>query len=131
MTGLDTNVLLRIIVRDDADQMARARDLVDRVYRDGSRCYVNDIVLCELVWVLGSVYRFDRHEIAEALERLLDTPHFRVGDDARVQSAIATYRAGRADFADIMIGAVNRDAGCERTVTFDRKAARLDLFETL
>ena len=89
MTGLDTNVLLRIIVRDDADQMARARDLVDRVYRAGSRCYVNDIVLCEFVWVLGSVYRFDRHEIAEALERLLDTPHFRVGDDARVQSAIA------------------------------------------
>ena len=72
MTGLDTNVLLRYLLRDDAAQATRA----DREIERGERCLIDAVVLCELVWVLDAGYGFSRVEIATALERILSTTQF-------------------------------------------------------
>jgi predicted nucleic-acid-binding protein len=62
--GLDTNVLLRLLLADDPRQAARAREWLDAQPR-GQRLLINRIVLCELVWTLRRGYRFDREQIAE------------------------------------------------------------------
>ncbi len=131
MKGLDTNVLARLLVNDDPDQAATAEAFIRREHANGSRCYVNKIVLCELVWVLERTYRYPRAGVADMLERLLHAAQLRFEDTEDVRSALRSYRDGLSDFADHLIGATNRAAGCERTATFDRKAARLDGFEPL
>ncbi|HEX2219437.1 MAG TPA: type II toxin-antitoxin system VapC family toxin [Gemmatimonadales bacterium] len=131
MKGLDTNGLVRLLVDDDPEQADRAEAFIRREHAAGSRCYVNKIVLCELVWVLERTYGYPRADVANALERLLHTAPLRLEGREDVRAAVRTYRDGRSDFADHLIGATNRNAGCTRTATFDRKATRLDTFEAL
>jgi predicted nucleic-acid-binding protein len=85
-------------------------------------------VLAELVWVLDSVYRFGRAEIAAAVESVLVGRDRVVEYRDEVQEALTAYKTSGIDFADILIGRVNLARGCEATATFDRKAAKLEGF---
>jgi predicted nucleic-acid-binding protein len=124
--GIDTNVLVRILVADDARQAERARAYV----AENAPCWINRVVLCETVWVLERVYGLGRARISTALKQLLDTRQFEVEDVDAVQAGIAAIEEG-FDFADAMIAATNKIHGCETTATFDRKASRLDGFEAI
>jgi len=84
--------------------------------------------LCELIWVLASVHGYGRPAIADVIEKLAANQAMRLEDIDLVWLALRDYRASSADFADILIGHVNRARGCESTATFDRKAARLEGF---
>lgn len=116
MIGLDTNVLLRYVLRDDPVQAARA----DRELERGDRFLVDGIVLCELVWVLDTGYGFKRPEIAAALERILATAQFEIEGKEVALAALGDFRRSGADFSDCLIGRRNRAAGASETVTFDR-----------
>ncbi|TWA71452.1 putative nucleic-acid-binding protein [Azospirillum brasilense] len=130
MIGLDTNVLLRLVVEDDPDQAAKARTAVRALVADGEVCFVGDIVLCEFVWVLEGVMRRDRETIARILDLILDNADIRVESETAARAASALHRQG-FDFSDALLGFRNRDAGCTTTLTFDRKAARLPEFQIL
>jgi predicted nucleic-acid-binding protein len=91
---------------------------------------INRIVLCELVWVLETAYGYARDQVALALEKILRTTQFTIEDHQEAWSSFREYQDG-ADFADSFIAAVNRRHGCERTVTFDRKASRRGAFSSL
>ena len=71
MIALDTNVLVRYLVEDDAKQSAAAAALIDRVIADDETLFVSDVVVCETVWVLSVSYRVGRKEIAGVLRNLL------------------------------------------------------------
>ncbi len=130
MRGLDTNVLVRYITKDDPPQFAVASELIERAEQQRECLYVNTVVLGELTWVLrGSRYRFPRSVIAETIEKLLAIPLFEFEDRNQIHAAVAEYRAGRADFADYLIGQKNLAAGCEDTVTFDSHLADSEAFE--
>ncbi len=132
MRGLDTNVLVRYLTRDDPSQFALASGLIEQAEREGERLYVNTVVLVELIWVLlGSRYRFSRSVVAETIEMLLGIPTFEIEDRDPVLAAVADYRAGEADFADYLIGQQNLAVGCESTVTFDTHLADSETFEVL
>ncbi len=131
MKGLDTNVLVRIVVNDDARQTALAKKLLERESSLEEPWFINRIVLCELVWVLETSYRFPRAMIADALEHIFLTAEFEVENADQALSALRGYREGRADFADALLGTTNRARGCETTLTFDRGASRLEQFEML
>jgi predicted nucleic-acid-binding protein len=128
MIGLDTNVLVRHLVGDDPVQTPKARALLARRCKVDDPGYVNRIVLCELVWVLARGYRYDRRTIAGALEQLLNAAELQIEDREAAVDALAAYRGGQADFADCLMGLLNRAAGCEQTMTFDRDAAALPEF---
>ncbi len=128
MIGLDTNVLARHLVGDDPVQTPKARALLAARCTVDDPGYVNRIVLCELVWVLARGYRYDRRTIAGALEQLLNAAELRIEDREAAIDALAAYRGSQADFADCLMGPLNRAAGCERTMTFDRDAAALPEF---
>jgi predicted nucleic-acid-binding protein len=74
VTGLDTNVLLRYLLRDDLAQAGRADHEIER----DERFLIDGIVLCEMVWVLEVGYGFSRGDVAAALERILATAQFEV-----------------------------------------------------
>lgn len=119
MTGLDTNVLVRFLVADDAEQAARATAQLKEIEEAGDVAYLTGIVLCETVWVLDRGYGYAKPVIVDVLERILLTRQLEVEDRDGAWRALEAYRAGRADFADYLIGERNRAGGCERTVTFD------------
>ncbi len=87
---------------------------------------MNRIVCCELVWVLQRCYGYSREQIGDVLERLLRTRQISVEDLPGTWKALGEYRSGKADFADALIAATNRERGCGETVTFDRVAGTLD-----
>lgn len=129
--GLDTNVLVRYLVQDDDTQHAVASDVVHSRCTQDSPCHVSVVVLCELCWVLERCYDVDRKGIAQVIEELLDVAQLLVADRVAVREALANYRAGNADFPDHLIAWLNREAGAEKTVTFDKRAGKQPLFEYL
>ena len=128
MIGLDTNILVRLLVRDDPDQTEQARLFIDSRCTAESPGFINCVVLAELVWVLDRVYRFPRQQVAAAVESLLTGRDRIVEYHDDVQAALAEYRSSNIDFIDAVIGRINLAHGCEATATFDRKAAKLKGF---
>ncbi|WP_017324251.1 PIN domain-containing protein [Synechococcus sp. PCC 7336] len=131
MKGLDTNVLLRFLMRDDEEQWQIADRFVRAAIQAGKHCFINNIVLCEAVWVMSRAYGLSREEIVEALENILSGSQFEFEDRGTLLLALQQMKAGRADFADYLIGAVNEQAGCDETATFDRKLKGAEKFRGL
>ena len=124
MIGLDTNILVRFLVLDDPAQSARAAQIMAALSEDEPG-FVSLVVLAETVWVLDRSYRQDRVAIADVVQRLLSSDSLALEHPAEVALALSTMRDNGADFTDALIGAIAAAAGCQRTLTFDRRAARL------
>jgi predicted nucleic-acid-binding protein len=121
--GLDTNVLVRYIMQDDAAQSAKASALLEGLTVDMPG-WVSLISIVELVWVLGAAYDLDRGQILGALEALLSTKELRVEHADVVWKAVRSCRGAKVDFADCLIASCAISGGCERIMTFDRGAAK-------
>ncbi|HEX9688015.1 MAG TPA: type II toxin-antitoxin system VapC family toxin [Thermoanaerobaculia bacterium] len=129
--GLDTNVLVRYLTQDEPGEARKANAVIEGTLAKGGSCYLSIVVLCEIVWVLRGAYRLGKKSILLALDRILETEGFRVEDQDLVREALEEFRLGRGDFADYAIGARNRAAGCEDTVTFDRSLKGSGLFAVI
>jgi predicted nucleic-acid-binding protein len=124
--GLDTNVLVRYVVEDDQVQSKIAADFIERECSRASPGWINRIVLCEFVWVLARSYQFDREQIAEAIEGLLNSDDLVIESRDEVSEALAVFQGRHVDdFADALIAFGNLSSGCRATATFDRRAARM------
>ena len=128
MIGLDTNVLIRILVVDDAGQAELARQYLGQNCTASDPGFVNLVVVCELIWTLDRFYGLGRQEIANAVAFLLEQENIIVEERLHVASALQQLLKKGADPADLLIAEINRANGCEATATFDRKAAKLDGF---
>ena len=131
MIGIDTNLLLRLIVGDEPKQAVMAREFLRGRCSADEPGYVCHIVLVELVWTLARAYGYPREKIAAAIEQILDTAQLDVESSGDVSAAVKDYRRGAADFAECLLVRVNAATGCTHTVTFDRRAAKLPGFELL
>ncbi len=125
MLGVDTNVLVRFLVRDDETQFEKARRLIRRELGSGEEVFVSLPVLLETEWVLRSRYRMAKREILGAISGLLDAAEVRFEDEPSVEETLYIWKDSVADFADCLIGAHNRRQGCRATATFDAKAVKL------
>ncbi len=128
MLGIDTNVLVRFLVRDDENQFQRARKLIRREVRAGRPVFVSQLVLLESEWVLRSRYDFQKDDIVNVVSALLDAADVQLEDESGIEQALYVWRDNSAEFADCLIGARNSKLGCSATATFDAKAARLPGF---
>jgi predicted nucleic-acid-binding protein len=120
MRGLDTNVLTRYVVQDDVRQSAAAERVIEDAIHNNEQLYICVVVLCEFVWVLKSGYDQPKPKIIAKLDEILSIPEFSIQHDPLVRAALHSWQVGRADFADYLIGELNRAAHCRETVTFDR-----------
>ena len=129
MIGLDTNIVVRRLLQDDAVQSPIADKWFAQGARpDGDPCFISLATILETVWVLRSRYRFPMDEIAAALQALLLTDGVIVQNEREVFVAMVAMRSGMGSFEDALIGALGSWIGCETTVTFDRKAMTLPGF---
>lgn len=124
MIGLDTNVLVRYIMQDDAKQSPKAAKLIESLTVDEPG-FVSIVSVVELVWVLSSAYGLSRGQIEQALEALLRTKEFVIDRADHLLKALRVFKATSADFADCLIERSAAGAGCVRTMTFDVGAARV------
>lgn len=123
MIGLDTNVVVRYIMQDDAKQAAVATKLIEGLTSEEPG-FIPLVSVVELVWVLSSAFDLKRAEIAKVLEVLLRSRQLVVNQAEHVVRALRAYEAGSADFADCLIERTAAAAGCVRTMTFDVSAAK-------
>ena len=125
MLGLDTNVLVRLLIEDDPAQTRRARNLVDAAVVAGEMVLVSLPVLLETEWVLRSRYEMPPETILGLFRAALETQELAFEDEAAVEEALFHWQDGLSGFSDCLIVAHNRQLGCRSTATFDARAARL------
>jgi predicted nucleic-acid-binding protein len=123
MIGLDTNVLVRYIMQDEARQSAKATRLIEGLTAEEPG-FITLVSVVELVWVLSSFYGLDRGQIVQALDVILRSKQLVVDQAEHVVRAVRAYGAGNADFADCLIERIAAAAGCIRTMTFDVAASK-------
>ncbi len=117
--AVDTNVLVRAVVRDDKMQA----EVAAKVLRNASLVAVAVSSLCEFVWVLRSVYRFQSSDIAKAIRTLLAAENVETNRPA-IDAGLAVLDAG-GDFADGVIAYEGKWLGAETFVSFDKKAVEM------
>jgi predicted nucleic-acid-binding protein len=116
--GLDTNVLVRYLTRDDENQWQQST----RIIEGGELCFISNIVVCEVIWVLRSKsYQFTREEISNTLKMMLQCPVFEWENRSVIYQVLQRFQRGKADFSDYLIGAIAIQSGCNITVTYDQK----------
>lgn len=124
MVALDTNVIVRYLVRDDPEQAEAARELVENLTPENPGFICREAMI-EVAWVLKRAYRFSRAEIAETLGELTASESIVVERSDEVAAAAYRYGEGGAEFADLMILTAAVRAGAGPLHTFDRKLARM------
>ncbi len=124
MIGLDTNVLVRYIMQDDAAQSLKATKLIEALDGVESFGYVPLVCVIELAWVLGSSYALSRAQVAQALDSIVRAKQLSVEAADQVVRALRVFKVGKADFADCLIERSADNAGCDETVTFDINASK-------
>ena len=121
MRAVDTNVLVRLITRDDVKQVIAADAFVER------GAWVSHLAVAEATWVLASVYDCGPDAIATAVEMLLSHEHLTVQDAEVVAAAVAQYRRRpRIGFSDCLLVEVARKAGHLPLGTFDRDLGKVE-----
>lgn len=123
MIGLDTNVLVRYIMQDDARQSPKATRLIESLTSEQPG-FVPLVATVELVWVLSSSYGLNRAQVVEALELLLRSKEIVLDRADLVLQAQRRFAIGGADFADCLIERIAQAQGCRATMTFDAGAVK-------
>jgi len=126
MRAVDTNVLVRLVTRDDAKQVAAAEAFVV------NGAWVPHLALAEATWVLASVYDRDAAAIATAVEMLMNHQQLALQDEDAVAAAVEQFRRRpTVGFSDCLMVAVSRKAGHGPLGTFDRDLGKLEGAERL
>jgi len=121
MRAVDTNLLVRLIVRDDPKQVAAAEAFV------AGGAWVSHLVLAETIWVLDAVHERSAAQLAAAIEMLLNHEQLSIQDAEVVAQALAQFRARPAlGFSDCLVLEIARKAGHVPLGTFDRRLAKLE-----
>jgi len=131
LIGIDTNVLIRYIVQDDPEQSKKAVQFIEENCGKNVPGFINSIVSCEIVWVLKRAYGYNKELIIMVLKQILITTELEVENSDCALLALRDYEKGHADFADYFIAEINREKGCESTVTFDQKTSDCRQFTIL
>lgn len=128
MIAFDTNILLRLLVADDRRQAKQAQALIERAVAAKDEVLLPNIVLCEVAWVLKSVFSQSRSEVSQVLRLLLETDPFVFENRTAVCQALDQFERGPGDFSDYLIGTVATAFAAATTYTFDSALRRNPAF---
>lgn len=126
MRAVDSNVLVRLITRDDSKQVESAERFVSK------GAWVSHLVLAETCWVLDSVYEVKCEQLVTAIEMLLNHEHITLQDADVVEAALVNFRGqATVSFSDSLIVEIARKWGHLPLGTFDRGLAKIEGTERL
>ncbi|MGZ8193173.1 MAG: PIN domain-containing protein [Methylobacter sp.] len=131
MKALDTNVLVRFLVKDDAEQAQQVYNLFKQAENHQLRLFVPILVVLETIWVLQAVYGVDDHDILAVLNDLLLMPVLLFETQPVLHAFIRAATGNNFDLADLLIAHSARGLHCESVLTFDKKAAKFAGFELI
>jgi predicted nucleic-acid-binding protein len=124
LIGVDSNVLLRLVLADDPRQHKAAQDFIE-ARTPSDPVYISDMVIAEFMWVLQRTYKLDRSAIVELVAGFMDTDDAVFADRATLSAFVEQARSNtKAGLADLFVALSGRTHGCGHTVTFDKHAAR-------
>ena len=119
MIGIDTNILVRYLTQDDEQQANIVNEIFAQHTGIKNAFFINNIVLCELVWVLSRGYKYAKEQIINVLESLLSSDEFAFENKKYLSQALYEYQTHNADFADTLISIINMTKHCTHTISFD------------
>jgi predicted nucleic-acid-binding protein len=125
MLVADTNILLRLLLKDDIDQEERAWRAIHKVEKAGQRLFLPQLVVQECIWVLQFDKMVPRARIAAELEKLFEIEVFQIEGLPRLRRALRLYAAQAVDFVDAYIAMAGQESGHEGVLSFDRDMAKL------
>lgn len=125
MDGLDTNVLVRFLLRDDEKQAQQARAAIEAAASNERPLRLSLLTVLETEWVLRSLAKFDKATVIETFQALLETRDLLIESEATLEQALHHFKNHTADFADCLMAAHYQQLGCRHMLTFDARAARL------
>jgi predicted nucleic-acid-binding protein len=131
MKALDTNVLVRFLVKDDEHQSKIVYKLFKQAEVDKFYYCVSLLVVLETIWVLESVYEIPRTKVLDSANELLLMPILKFEAQPTIQNFIFLARENKIELSDVLIACAAKISGCERVLTFDKKASKFNLFELI
>jgi predicted nucleic-acid-binding protein len=123
MIGIDTNVLVRFIMRDDEAQYQKAYAFIANLDGQKNKGYINLVVLTELAFLLLRTYKINKEVFIKIFFALTQKSYFVLEHESAVMKSLVVFKTTNADFHDILIAHLNNKVGVEATMTFDKKAA--------
>lgn len=131
MIALDTNVILRFLVKDDEKQYIKVARLLTDLESQKQSAYVPLLVLQEVSWVLSYSYKLDRLRIIEAILSLSTMPMLSLQYANDLKNWLEKAKNNRFDLSDLLIAHHCQTENCLPVMTFDKKATKFELFELL
>lgn len=125
MKGLDTNVIVRLLLRDDRRQAAAAKAVIDEALAVGEPLMLSLLTVLETEWVLRARGGLGKSEVVGSFKHILEARDLVIEDEAVLEQALYLYEEGGAEFADCLMIARYLQLGCEEMLTFDRHAAKV------
>ncbi len=129
MIGVDTNILVRYFTGDDEEQAQIVEKIIENYANSPNSLFINNIVLCELVWVLERGYKYSKEQVGLVINQMLSTEEFAFEKPELLQLALNQYIQDKLDYSDALIGLINKSSGCLETLTFDQDAAKAGNFK--
>jgi predicted nucleic-acid-binding protein len=120
--GLDTHVLVRYLTQDDKVQSEIANHIFETQLSSGNPGYVTLITLIELTWVLKTAYMQPKEKVVNVISGLLESKQLQIEKADVAYLALKSYMQANADYSDAVITILSRQAGCDRVLSFDKKA---------
>lgn len=131
MEALDTNILVRFLVKDDSVQATIVYEKFKAAERNKDILFIPLLVVLETIWVLESVYSVKRTEILQSLANLVLMPILQFESQKTIRAFISTAYEANTELSDLLIACSAQTSGCETVLTFDKKAAKNKLFKLL
>ena len=131
MKALDTNVLVRFLVKDDERQSKIVYNAFKQAETDKYTFFVPLLVVLETLWVLDSVYNIARNDIIDTINEILLMPILKFEAQAAIHRFIFLARENKIDLSDVLIACSAKLSGCKSVLTFDKKASRFEPFELI
>lgn len=128
MKALNTNILVRLLTKDDEIQAKQVYTIFKHAEQTKEALFVPQLVVLELIWVLESAYQISRHDILEALSDLLLMPILNFENQHTIQQFYQAAQKNTFDLSDLLIAHTAKANNCKAVLTFDKKAAKNQLF---
>ena len=125
MIGLDTNVVLRLLLNDDLKQRQRAVKAIQQAKVLAVRVTITLAVVLEMEWVLRSIAKMTKPQVLSVFDLLLESYDIEIDNEKALEQALHIYANAAADFAECLFLAQYQRMGCQTMLTFDAKAARM------
>jgi predicted nucleic-acid-binding protein len=126
MASLDTNILIRYLVKDDDAQLAASKKLIRAALAAGETLFIPITVTLELEWVLRANFMFNKEQVTTTLSSLLAAAELTFESESAAEIALVLYKKGSADFSDCVHIALAHKAGESPLWTFDRAASKVE-----